>query len=171
MQTGLLERADELERIDALLALAQADSGDILLITGPADAALAWGERLSGALQPSVLVTRQQSGDLPAARGYPVKLCMPENVTPERKRILRAYGAELVLTDPLEGSDGAIRRVREIYQSDRDRYYYPDQYSNPANWRAHYETTGPEIIEQTGGRLTHFVAGLGTGGTFVGTGT
>ena len=104
-----------------------------------------------------------------AARGYPVKLCMPENVTPERKRILRAYGAELVLTDPMEGSDGAIRRVREIYQADPDRYYYPDQYSNPANWQAHYDTTGVEIIDQTNGRLTHFVAGLGTSGTFVGT--
>jgi cysteine synthase B len=105
-----------------------------------------------------------------AARGYPVRLCMPENVTPERKRILRAYGAELVLTDPLEGSDGAIRRVREIYEADRDPYYYPDQYSNPANWRAHYETTGPEILAQTDGAITHFVAGLGTSGTFVGTG-
>ena len=105
-----------------------------------------------------------------AARGYPVKLCMPENVTPERKRILRAYGAELVLTDPLEGSDGAIRRVREIYEADRDRYYYPDQYSNPANWQAHYQTTGPEILVQTDGAITHFVAGLGTSGTFVGTG-
>jgi cysteine synthase B len=105
-----------------------------------------------------------------AARGYPVKLCMPENVTPERKRILRAYGAELVLTDPLEGSDGAIRRVREIYEADRDRYYYPDQYSNPANWRAHSDTTGPENLAQTDGAITHFVAGLGTSGTFVGTG-
>jgi cysteine synthase B len=105
-----------------------------------------------------------------AARGYPVKLCMPENVTPERKRILRAYGAELVLTDPMEGSDGAIRRVREIYQADPDRYYYPDQYSNPANWLAHYQSTGPEILAQTDGSVTHFVAGLGTSGTFVGTG-
>jgi len=105
-----------------------------------------------------------------AARGYPVKLCMPENVTPERKRILRAYGAELVLTDPMEGSDGAIRRVREIYQADPERYYYPDQYSNPANWQAHYQSTGPEILAQTDGGVTHFVAGLGTSGTFVGTG-
>jgi len=105
-----------------------------------------------------------------AARGYPVKLCMPENVTPERKRILRAYGAELVLTDPLEGSDGAIREVRRVYESDRDRYYYPDQYNNPANWQAHYQSTGPEILAQTDGRVTHFFAGLGTSGTFVGTG-
>jgi S-sulfo-L-cysteine synthase (O-acetyl-L-serine-dependent) len=105
-----------------------------------------------------------------AARGYPVKLCMPENVTPERKRILRAYGAELVLTDPMEGSDGAIREVRRIYELDRERYYYPDQYSNPVNWQAHYNTTGPELMTQTDGAITHFVAGLGTSGTFMGTG-
>jgi S-sulfo-L-cysteine synthase (O-acetyl-L-serine-dependent) len=105
-----------------------------------------------------------------AARGYAVKLCMPENVTPERKRILRAYGAELVLTDPLEGSDGAIREVRRVYAEDPNLYFYPDQYSNPANWKAHYDGTGPEILAQTDGRITHFVAGLGTSGTFMGTG-
>ena len=105
-----------------------------------------------------------------AARGYRVRLCIPENVTPERKRILRAYGAEIVFTDPLEGSDGAIREVRRIYQADPDRYFYPDQYNNPANCDAHYDTTGPEIFDQTGGRLTHFVAGLGTSGTFMGAG-
>ena len=105
-----------------------------------------------------------------AARGYPVKLCMPSNVTPERKRILRAYGAELVLTDPMDGSDGAIREVRKIYQDNPDPYYYPDQYSNPVNWRAHYETTGPEILAQTDREITHFVAGLGTSGTFMGAG-
>ncbi|HEX7086659.1 MAG TPA: cysteine synthase family protein [Vicinamibacterales bacterium] len=105
-----------------------------------------------------------------AARGYPVKLCMPQNVTPERKRILRAYGAELVLTDPMEGSDGAIREVRRIYAAEPDRYYYPDQYNNDANWRAHYETTGPEILAQTDGEITHFIAGLGTSGTFMGAG-
>jgi cysteine synthase B len=105
-----------------------------------------------------------------AARGYSVKLCMPENVTPERKRILRAYGAELVLTNPLEGSDGAIREVRRVYAEEPDRYYYPDQYSNPSNWQAHYDGTGPEILAQTDGLITHFVAGLGTSGTFVGAG-
>ena len=105
-----------------------------------------------------------------AARGYPVTLCMPENVTPERKRILRAYGAEIVFTNPLEGSDGAIRAVRAMYESDPDRYFYPDQYSNPSNPRAHYLTTAPELWEQTGGKLTHFVAGLGTTGTVMGTG-
>ncbi len=103
-----------------------------------------------------------------AARGYKVKLCLPTNASIERKRILKAYGAELVLTPADEGSDGAIRKVREIYAADPDRYFYPDQYNNDANWRAHFETTGPEIIEQTEGRITHFVALLGTSGTFTG---
>jgi S-sulfo-L-cysteine synthase (O-acetyl-L-serine-dependent) len=105
-----------------------------------------------------------------AARGYKVMLCMPENASPERKLILRALGAELVLTSPLESTDGAIREARRLHAEDPDRYFYPDQYSNDGNWRAHYDTTAPEIIEQTSGRLTHFVAGLGTSGTFVGTG-
>lgn len=105
-----------------------------------------------------------------AALGYRVKLGLPRNAGEERKRILRAYGAELVLTDPLSGSDGAIRVVREIVEADPGRYFYPDQYNNPANWIAHYETTGPEIFEQTGGRITHFIAGLGTSGTFMGVG-
>jgi cysteine synthase B len=105
-----------------------------------------------------------------AARGYKVKLFLPENASPERKLILRAFGAELVLTSPLEGTDGAIRAVRELVARHPDDYFYPDQYSNDANWRAHFEGTGPEIIEQTEGRPTHFVAGLGTSGTFVGTG-
>jgi cysteine synthase B len=105
-----------------------------------------------------------------AARGYKVKLCVPENASQERKLILRALGAELVLTSPLESSDGAIREARRIYAADPDAYFYPDQYSNDANWRAHYDTTAPEIIEQTSGTLTHFVAGLGTSGTFVGIG-
>ena len=104
-----------------------------------------------------------------AARGYRIKLCLPKNASPERKRILKAYGAELVLTPAEEGSDGAIRKVREIYNADPDRYFYPDQYSNDANWRAHFNTTGPEIIAQTEGRVTHFVSLLGTSGTFVGT--
>ena len=103
-----------------------------------------------------------------AARGYRVKLCLPSNASLERKHILKAYGAEIVFTDPGEGSDGAIRKCREIYAADPDRYFYPDQYNNPANWKAHFETTGPEIIEQTSGQVTHFVTGLGTSGTFVG---
>ncbi len=105
-----------------------------------------------------------------AARGYKVALCLPENASPERKLILRALGAELRLTSPLEGTDGAIREARRLYASDPDKYFYPDQYNNDANWRAHYDTTAPELIEQTSGKLTHFVAGLGTSGTFVGTG-
>src|SRR5256885_9264520 len=105
-----------------------------------------------------------------AARGYSVKLCVPENASAERKLILRALGAELVLTNPLESTDGAIREARRLYAADPDRHFYPDQSNNDANWQAHYDSTAPEIIEQTSGRLTHFVAGLGTSGTFVGTG-
>lgn len=103
-----------------------------------------------------------------AARGYRVKLCLPSNASPERKQILRAYGAELVLTPAGEGSDGALRACREIVAKNPETYFYPDQYSNPANWQAHYQTTAPEIIEQTEGRVTHFVAILGTTGTFTG---
>lgn len=107
---------------------------------------------------------------LGAALGFPVTLVMPSNVSPERKRILRAYGAEVVWTDPAESSDGAIRKARELAADPvlGSQYYYADQYSNDANWRAHYHGTGVEILEQTGGRLTHFVAGLGTSGTFIG---
>ena len=134
------------------------------------------GER-AGLLQPGRTILDATSGNtgiayamIGAARGYGVRLCIPENVTPERKRILRAYGAEIVFTNPLEGSDGAIRQVRRIYEADPERYFYPDQYNNPANCDAHYDTTGPEILAQTGGRITHFVAGLGTSGTFMGAG-
>ena len=105
-----------------------------------------------------------------AALGFGVTLCMPANVSTERKRILKAYGAEVIYTDPLESSDGAIRKARALYAQHPDRYYYADQYNNPANWQAHYETTGVEILQQTEGRITHFVAGLGTTGTFVGVG-
>ncbi|MDW8106609.1 MAG: cysteine synthase family protein [Armatimonadota bacterium] len=105
-----------------------------------------------------------------AALGFGVTLCMPANVSLERKRILKAFGAEVILTDPLEGSDGAIRMARKLYAENPDLYYYADQYNNPANWQAHYETTGVEIWKQTEGRITHFVAGLGTTGTFVGVG-
>jgi len=103
-----------------------------------------------------------------AAKGYRVKLVMPGNVSAERKALVVAYGAEIVYSDPLEGSDGAILMVRELVAKDPDSYFYPDQYSNPANWLAHYEGTAVEILEQTSGRLTHFIAGLGTTGTFVG---
>jgi cysteine synthase B len=104
-----------------------------------------------------------------AARGYQVKLCLPANASPERKHILNAYGAELILTDPDTGSDGAIRVCKAIYAADPDRYFYPDQYNNPANWQSHYNSTGPEILAQTENRITHFVAAMGTSGTFVGT--
>ena len=103
-----------------------------------------------------------------AAKGYKVKLCLPSNASPERKQILKAFGADLVLTEAGEGSDGAMRTCRAIYAADPETYFYPDQYSNPANWQAHFDTTGPEIIEQTEGRVTHFVALLGTTGTFTG---
>jgi cysteine synthase B len=105
-----------------------------------------------------------------AAKGYAVKLFLPANASPERMSILHAYGVELVLTDPLEGSDGAIRGVRELYQREPENYFYADQYNNPANWQAHYHSTGVEIWEQTQGQVTHFVAGLGTSGTLMGTG-
>ncbi len=103
-----------------------------------------------------------------AARGYRLKLFVPGNASLERKRIFKAYGADVVYTDPLQGSDGAIRRAREQHQENPDLYFYADQYNNPANWAAHYEATGREIFEQTAGRITHFVAGLGTSGTFMG---
>jgi len=131
----------------------------------------------SGQLTPQKTILDATSGNtgiayamVGAARGYKVKLCVPENASPERKLILRALGADLVLTNPLESTDGAIREARRLHASDPDRYFYPDQYNNDGNWRAHYDTTAAEIIEQTSGRLTHFVAGLGTSGTFVGTG-
>jgi cysteine synthase B len=104
-----------------------------------------------------------------AARGYRLKLAMPANVSIERKRILHAYGAEVIYTDPMEGSDGAIREVRRLAAEHPDLYFYANQYDNPANWQAHYYGTAVEICRQTAGRITHFVAGLGTSGTFVGT--
>ncbi len=104
-----------------------------------------------------------------AILGYRVKLAIPKNASVERIRILKAYGAEIIFTDPLEGTDGAQRVVKEIVSNDPARYFYPDQYNNDANWRSHYETTAVEIIKQTRGKITHFVAGLGTTGTFVGT--
>jgi cysteine synthase B len=130
----------------------------------------------SGALRGGKIILDATSGNtgiayamIAAARGYRLELCVPGNVTAERLRMLRAYGAEVVITNPMEGSDGAIREARRLYAEQPDRYYYADQYNNDANWRAHYETTAVEILEQTDGRITHFVAGLGTSGTFVGT--
>jgi cysteine synthase B len=130
----------------------------------------------SGELRPGKTIIDATSGNtgiayamIGAALGYPVKLCLPDSASHERKRILAAFGAELVITPGDEGTDGAIRRVHEIVAGDREKYFYPDQYSNAANWQAHYRTTANEIWEQTGGRITHFVAALGTSGTFVGT--
>ena len=134
------------------------------------------GER-SGALTKGKVILDATSGNtgiayamIGAARGYQVRLCVPANVTPERKKILKAFGADVVFTDPMQGSDGAILRVKDLYAERPDLYFYPDQYNNEYNWRAHYDGTAPEIIEQTGGRVTHFVAGLGTSGTFIGAG-
>ena len=138
-----------------------------MMLEGLANGALAPGKTLLDATSGNTGIAYAMFG---AAIGVPVVLCVPDNVTAERKRMLRAYGAELVLTDPLEGSDGAIREARRRFAAAPDGYFYPDQYNNPFNWRAHYDTTAPEIIEQTAGRLTHFVAGLGTSGTFIGVG-
>ncbi|HLJ28223.1 MAG TPA: cysteine synthase family protein [Candidatus Angelobacter sp.] len=130
----------------------------------------------SGALRPGKRLLDATSGNtgiayamIGAARAIPITLCVPANVSMERKRILAAYGAEVIWTDPLEGSDGAIRKARELYQADPEKYFYADQYSNDANWLAHYHGTAAEIWSQTEGAVTHFVAGLGTSGTFMGT--
>jgi cysteine synthase B len=132
--------------------------------------------RRAGKLAPGKILLDSTSGNtgiayamLGAALGFPVTLCVPENVSPERKRILQAYGANIIYTDPGEGSDGAIKIARQYAERHPDLYFYADQYSNDANWRAHYEGTANEIWQQTEGRITHFVAILGTTGTFVGT--
>jgi cysteine synthase B len=132
--------------------------------------------RARGLLAPGKTLLDATSGNtgiafamLGAALGFPVQLAMPSNVSAERKRILQVYGAKVEWTDPDLGSDGAIRRARELAGNEPNRFCYVDQYSNDANWLAHYRTTGPEILEQTGGQVTHFVAGLGTSGTFMGT--
>ena len=132
--------------------------------------------RARGLLAPGKTLLDATSGNtgiafamLGAALGFPVQLAIPSNVSAERKRILQIYGAKVEWTDPDLGSDGAIRRARELAGNEPNRFCYVDQYSNDANWLAHYRTTGPEILEQTGGQVTHFVAGLGTSGTFMGT--
>jgi cysteine synthase B len=131
----------------------------------------------AGLLTPDKVLLDSTSGNagiayamIGAAKGYRVKLVMPANASEERKRMIRAYGAELVFSDPLEGSDGAILLARRIQEEDPERYFKPDQYNNPSNWKAHYDTTGPEILAQTEGRITHFVGTLGTTGTVVGVG-
>jgi cysteine synthase B len=132
------------------------------------------GER-SGKLNHNRTILDSTSGNtgiayamIGANLGYKVRLVLPGNASGERKRILKAYGAETLYSDPNESSDGAIRMVRQIYMEDPDLYFYPDQYNNPANWKAHFEGTGPEIIDQTNGGLTHFVSAMGTSGTFTG---
>ena len=131
----------------------------------------------TGQLYPGKILIDSSSGNtgiafalIGAVKGYEVHLVMPANISQERKALARAYGAKLIESDPLEGSDGAILKVRELVAAHPERYYYANQYNNPANWLSHYETTGPEIWQQTQGKVTHFVAGLGTTGTFVGTG-
>ena len=130
----------------------------------------------SGQLTPGKRIIDATSGNtgiayamIGAALGYGVTLCLPDSASHERKKILGAFGAELVITAGDEGTDGAIRKVKEMVAADPEKYFYPDQYSNPANWQAHYRGTANEIWEQTSGRITHFVAGLGTSGTFIGT--
>jgi cysteine synthase B len=133
------------------------------------------GER-SGQLKRGMTILDATSGNtgiaygmIGAARGYPVTICLPKNASPQRKQILRNFAVELIETDPLLSTDGAQLIARDLFARDPKKYFYPDQYNNPANWRAHYESTAPEIWAQTEGRITHFVAGLGTSGTFVGT--
>jgi cysteine synthase B len=132
--------------------------------------------RASGKFDPGKILLDSTSGNtgiayamIAAAQGFPVTLCMPENVSVERKRILHAYGANIIYTDPADGSDGAIRAARDLYARDPSKYFYADQYSNDANWQAHYHGTANEIWQQTEGRVTHFVSMMGTSGTFVGT--
>jgi cysteine synthase B len=138
-----------------------------MILEGLRTGALGPGKRLLDATSGNTGIAYAMLG---AALGFPVTLCLPSSASPERKRILTAYGAELVFTDPMDGSDGAIVEARRRYAEDSDRYFYPDQYNNDFNWRAHFETTGPEILKDTAGRITHFVAALGTSGTFMGTG-
>ena len=138
-----------------------------MILEGIRSGALGPGKRLLDATSGNTGIAYAMIG---AALGFPVTLCLPSSASPERKRILSAYGAELVFTDPMDGSDGAIVEARRRYAASPGEYFYPDQYNNDFNWRAHFETTGPEILAATGGRITHFVAALGTSGTFMGTG-
>lgn len=141
----------------------------------PALAMILAGER-SGALRPGMTILDATSGNtgiayamVGAARGYPVTICLPKNASRQRKLILRSFGVEIVETDPLLATDGAQLIARAMFEDNRNKYFYSDQYNNDANWRAHYDGTAPEIWTQTAGRITHFLAGLGTSGTFMGT--
>ena len=140
----------------------------------PALSMILEGER-SGRLRPGMTIVDATSGNtgiayamIGAARGYPVTVCLPKNASIQRKNILRAYGVEIIETDQMLSTDGAQRIARELHAAEPDKYFYPDQYNNDANWLAHYETTASEIWTQTGGRVTHFLTGLGTSGTFTG---
>ena len=140
----------------------------------PALAMILAGER-EGRLRRGMTILDATSGNtgiaygmIGAARGYPVTICLPKNAGLQRKQILRSFGVELIETDPLQATDGAQLTARELSAREPEKYFYPDQYNNPANWRAHYESTAPEIWKQTEGRITHFITGLGTSGTFVG---
>lgn len=140
----------------------------------PALAMILAGESIS-TLRPNMTILDATSGNtgiayamIGAACGYRVAVCLPENAGLQRKQILRSFGVDVIETDPLESTDGAQRVAREMFEKEPDKYFYADQYNNDANWRAHYDTTAPEIWEQTAGSITHFVAGLGTSGTFVG---
>ncbi len=131
----------------------------------------------SGLLTKDKIILDSTSGNtgiayamIAAVKGYKAKIVLPKNASIERKKIISAFGAEIVYSSPFEGSDGAIRLAKEIYNKNSDKYYLPDQYNNPSNWKAHYLTTGPEVLEQTKGRITHFVASVGTSGTIMGTG-
>ncbi|MBI4430484.1 MAG: cysteine synthase family protein [Candidatus Omnitrophica bacterium] len=142
----------------------------------PAYRMIAHGEQ-TGALKPGKIILDASSGNtgiayamIGACRGYQVRLCIPKNVCIERKQMLAAYGAEVIYTDPRKSSDGAIVEAQRLMRENPDLYFYPDQYNNDQNWTAHFETTGPEIIRQTGGQVTHFIAGLGTTGSLMGTG-
>ena len=141
----------------------------------PALAMILAGER-DGTLRAGTTILDATSGNtgiayamIGAARGYGVAVCLPKNAGKQRKQILRSFGVHIIETDPLESTDGAQRIARELFDGEPGKYFYPDQYNNNANWRAHYDTTAPEIWEQTAGSISHFVAGLGTSGTFMGT--
>ena len=176
-ETPLLRLGKTVRELEGVVLLAKAEW---LNPSGSVKDRAAWAmvreAKGQGRLGPDKTLLDATSGNtgislamLGAAQGFAVRLAMPSNVSPERKRILKAYGAQVDWTAPDEGSDGAIRRARELAGNDPERFCYVDQYSNDANWKAHYDGTGPEIWRQTEGRVTHFVAGLGTSGTFVGT--
>lgn len=175
-RTPLLELERTAARVPGLRLFAKAEylnpGGSVkdrparaMILDGIERGVLSPGKRILDATSGNTGIAEAMIG---RALGFSVTLCVPANASSERRAILAAFGAELVLTEPLEGTDGSIRRARALAAARPDLYFYADQYSNPANWRAHFETTGPEIHEQSGGRVTHFVAGLGTSGTFVG---